>query len=56
MSAYIDYPNPVLSIERDDYNENCAYDVSFNEEEITVDENNILISYRLWKYCINQIL
>ena len=43
MSAYIDYPNPVLSIERDDYNENCAFDVSFNEEDITVDENNILI-------------
>ncbi|MBR5188004.1 MAG: hypothetical protein IKW18_05985, partial [Clostridia bacterium] len=43
MSAYIDYPNPVLSAERDDYNENCVFDVSFKEEDITVDENNILV-------------
>lgn len=43
MSVYIDYPNPVLSAERDDYNENCVFDVSFKEEDITVDENNILV-------------
>ena len=40
----IDYPNPVLSAERDDYNENCEFDVSFNEEEITVDDRYINIS------------
>ena len=34
MSVYIDYPNPVLSAERDDYNENCVFDVSFKEEDI----------------------
>ena len=39
----IDYPNPVLSFDRDDYNENCEFDVSFKEEEITVDEKFINI-------------
>ncbi len=43
MSVYIDYPNPVLSPERDDYNENCVFDISFKEEDIVVDENNILV-------------
>ena len=40
---YIDYPNPVLSSVRDDYNENCFFDVSFKEEDITVDETDILV-------------
>ena len=39
----IDYPNPVLSFDRDDYNENCEFDVSFKEEDITVDEKFINI-------------
>ena len=43
MSIYIDYPNPVLSSERDDYNEDCVFEVSFKEEDIVVDEDNILI-------------
>lgn len=43
MSLNIDYPNPVLSVEGDDYNDGCTFDVSFNEEEIVVDEENILI-------------
>ena len=43
MSLNIDYPNPVLSIDGDDYNEDCTFDVSFKEEEIVVDEDNIII-------------
>lgn len=43
MSYNIDYPNPVLSIEGDDYNENCIFDVSFKEEEIVVDEHDVII-------------
>lgn len=44
MSLNIDYPNPVLSIESDDYNDECSFDISFNEEDIIVDENDILIN------------
>lgn len=43
MSLNIDYPNPVLSIDGDDYNEDCTFDVSFKEEEIIVDDDNIII-------------
>ena len=43
MSLNIDYPNPVLSPERDDYNDACSFDVSFKEEEITVDDEYILV-------------
>lgn len=43
MNLNIDYPNPVLSKESDDYNEDCTFDVYFNEEEIEVDEKNISI-------------
>lgn len=39
----IDYPYPVLSAERDDYNENCEFDISFKEDEITVDDKYINI-------------
>lgn len=39
----IDYPNPVLSLERDDYIESCKFNISFNESEITVDDNYIKI-------------
>ncbi len=44
MSLNIDYPNPVLSMERDDYNETCLFEVSFMEEDIVVDEQNICIT------------
>jgi len=47
----IDYPNPVLSAERDDYNESCEFDVSFNEEEITVDDRYINISAKCCLKC-----
>lgn len=43
MSLNIDYPNPVLSIDGDDYNEDCTFDVSFKEKEIVVDEDNVII-------------
>lgn len=39
----IDYPNPVLSAERDDYCDGCEFDVSFKEENITVDDQYINI-------------
>ena len=43
MSLNIDYPNPVLSNDGDDYNEDCTFDISFKEEEIIVDDDNIII-------------
>ena len=51
MSIIIDYPNPVLSAERDDYIEGCKFDVSFVESEIVVDENNIRIPAKLDLVC-----
>ena len=51
MSLNIDYPNTVLSIESDDYNDECSFDVSFNEEDIIVDENNICIDVKYELKC-----
>lgn len=43
MSAVIDYPNPVLSSDRDDYIEDCKFDVSFEDSEIEVTDEFIQI-------------
>jgi len=43
MSNYLDYPNPVLSADRDDYKEGCSFDVFFDEALISVDDENIII-------------
>ena len=43
MSIFIDYPNPVLSSDRDDYVETCKFDVSFEESEIEVTDEFIQI-------------
>ena len=43
MSAVIDYPNPVLSPERDDYIEGCTFDISFEESNIVVNDEFIQI-------------
>lgn len=51
MSLNIDYPNPVLSIEGDDYNDECSFDIFFNEEDIIVDENNICINAKCELKC-----
>lgn len=49
MSRYLDYPNPVLSPDRDDYIEGCSFDMLFEETNITVDDEyiNIPVSYEL---------
>ena len=49
MSTYLDYPNPVLSIDRDDYIEECSFDVAFDEVAISVDDEfiNIPVVYEL---------
>ncbi len=49
MSTYLDYPNPVLSIDRDDYIEECSFDVAFDEAAISVDDEfiNIPVVYEL---------
>lgn len=49
MINNLDYPNPVLSTDRDDYMEGCIFDASFDESRITVDEEfiNIPASYEL---------
>jgi hypothetical protein len=39
----IDYPNPVLSTDRDDYVESCKFDVTFNESDIQITEDFIQI-------------
>ena len=46
MSNYLDYPNPVLSADRDDFIEGCSFDVFFDEEKITVDDEYINIPAR----------
>lgn len=51
MAFLIDYPNPLLSSERDDYNENCKFDIVCSEESITVDENNIVIPVEIILEC-----
>ena len=43
MSTMIDYPNPVLSTDRDDYVESCKFDVTFNESDIQITEDFIQI-------------
>lgn len=43
MSTMIDYPNPVLSTDRDDYIESCKFDVTFNESDIQITEDFIQI-------------
>ena len=49
MSNYLDYPNPVLSADRDDYTEGCSFDVFFDETLISVDDEyiNIPVKYDL---------
>lgn len=49
MNNYLDYPNPVLSSDRDDYIEGCYFDVFFDEEKIFVDDDyiNIPAQYEL---------
>ena len=49
MSNYLDYPNPVLSADRDDYTEGCSFDVFFDEALISVDDEyiNIPVKYDL---------
>lgn len=51
MSSIIDYPNPVLSSDRDDYIENCKFDVSFEESEIKVTDEFIQIEATLDLCC-----
>lgn len=51
MNTIIDYPNPVLSTDRDDYTENCKFDVYFEESEITVDDENIVIPAKYELVC-----
>ena len=46
MNSYLDYPNPVLSADRDDYIEGCSFDVLFDEEMISVDDEYINIPAR----------
>lgn len=46
MSTVIDYPNPVLSSERDDYIEGCTFDIGFDESEIVVNDKYIQICAR----------
>lgn len=43
MNTFVDYPHPILSTERDDYNKNCSFNVSFHEEDIIVDHTDIII-------------
>lgn len=44
-----EFPNPVLAVGRDDYNEDCSFGTFFSEDEITVDTEkiNIPIQYLL---------
>lgn len=51
MAFIIDYPNPLLSSERDDYNENCKFDIICREEEISVDGENIKIPVEIILEC-----
>lgn len=34
----IEFPVPVLALERDDYKEECVFDISFNQEDIVVSD------------------
>lgn len=45
-----EFPNPVLSNDRDDYIESCSFQTSFSEKSITVDEEFIVIPI---KYDLN---
>ena len=43
MGIFMEFPNPVLSSERDDYIEGCKFDISFVESEIKVTDEYIEI-------------
>ena len=38
-----EFPNPVLALGRDDYIEGCSFCTAFDENEIIVDSENIVI-------------
>lgn len=46
-----EFPNPVLAAGRDDYIDGCSFRTSFNENEITVDAENIVISTKYSLVC-----
>lgn len=53
-----EFPNPVLALGRDDYIETCQFKTTFEEKDITVDDENITIpiSYVLECNGINQLI
>ena len=46
-----EFPNPVLAIGRDDYNEDCSFRTTFEENGITVDSDNITIPVKYQLIC-----
>ncbi|MBP1586844.1 MAG: hypothetical protein ILO53_00375 [Clostridia bacterium] len=46
-----EFPNPVLASGRDDYTENCSFRTTFDENGITVDEENIIIPIKYHLVC-----
>ena len=46
-----EFPNPVLAIGRDDYIESCSFGTTFDESEITVDDENITIPIKYHLVC-----
>ncbi|WP_273227034.1 hypothetical protein [Mogibacterium timidum] len=46
-----EFPNPVLASGRDDYIESCCFFTSFDENEITVDSENISFSIKYTLQC-----
>ena len=46
-----EFPNPVLALGRDDYIEGCSFCTAFDENEIIVDSENIVIPMKYSLVC-----
>lgn len=46
-----EFPNPVLATGRDDYIEKCSFRTSFDDNEITVDDDSIIIPLKYTLVC-----
>lgn len=51
MGIFMEFPNPVLSSERDDYVEGCKFDILFEETDIKVTDEYIEIPTRCELLC-----
>ena len=50
-SIKYEFPNPVLAAGRDDYIDSCSFCTVFNENEITIDSENIVIPMKYSLVC-----